>query len=66
MTIELPRSHGRKVLVEQHTAITLCWLEAKIATPFLTMNVAPLTELTNVATLRSQSLQNNYNRPRQG
>ena|ERR1039458_42906 len=37
---ELAQPIGKKAFVEQHTSVTLSWLEAKIAALFLCMNVA--------------------------
>jgi hypothetical protein len=37
---ELRQPIGAKPFIEQHTAITFSWLEAKIAALFLSMNVA--------------------------
>lgn len=37
---ELVQPLGKKAFIEQHTSVTLSWLEAKIAALFLAMNVA--------------------------
>jgi len=37
---ELVQSPGKETFVEQHSAITMSWLEAKLAVIFLAINVA--------------------------
>ena len=37
---EYVQRYGKEAIVEQHTAITMSWLEAKLAVIFLALNVA--------------------------